>query len=137
MTVTMPQPNPVPSDLADRVDDYFAPVSCPYKPSGALILVQERQTPKKTKGGIWTPDTVRDLDKTVQHVGKVLAFGPMAHLDEITGERLPGWPWWQIGAFVLLPRTTSTRYEVGDAVFRLVQLREILAEITDLEQVLR
>lgn len=124
-------------EQAARIGDYFADVPCPYKPSGALILVQERQTPEKTKGGIFMADTTRDLNKTVSHVGKIVAFGPMAPFDEISGERLPDWPWWQEGAFVLLPRTTSTRYEVGDAVFRLVQLREILAEITDPEQVLR
>jgi co-chaperonin GroES (HSP10) len=123
--------------LAERIGDHFAEVPCPYRPSGALVLVQERQTPRKTKGGIFMPDTTRDLDKTVQHVAKIIAFGPTAHLDEITGEPLPGWPWWPVGAFVLLPRTTSTRYTVGDAVFRLVQLREILAEITDPEQVLQ
>ena len=122
---------------AERIADYFADVPCPYRPSGALILVQERQTPKKTKGGIYMADTTRDLNKTVSHVGKIIAFGPTAHIDEMSGEPLPGWPWWQPGAFVLLPRTTSTRYEVGDAVFRLVQLREILAEITDPEQVLQ
>jgi co-chaperonin GroES (HSP10) len=124
-------------ELAERIDEHFAPVPCPYRPSGALILVQERKTPKKTKGGIFLADSTRDLDKTVQHVGKVIAFGPTAHLDDITGESLPGWPWWPLGAFVVLPRTTSTRYEVGEAVFRLVQLREILAEITDPEQVLQ
>jgi co-chaperonin GroES (HSP10) len=122
---------------AERIGDYFAPVPCPYKPSGSLILVQERATPKKTKGGIFIADTTRDMDKTVAHVGKIVAFGPTAHLDDISGEPLPDWPWWPIGAFVLLPRTTSTRYFVGDAVFRLVQLREILAEITDPDQVLQ
>lgn len=122
---------------AERISDYFADVPCPYQPSGAFVLVQERTTPTKTKSGIYLADSTRDLDKTIQSVGKVVAFGPTAHLDDLTGEPLPGWPWWEVGAFVLLPRHTSTRYEVGGAVFRLVQVREIFAEITDADQVLR
>lgn len=125
------------AEQAGRIGEYFADVECPYRPSGAFVLVQERTTPKKTKTGIYMPDSTRDLDKTVQSVGKIVAFGPTAHLDDLTGEALPGWPWWPVGAFVLLPRHTSTRYEVGAAVFRLVQVREIFAEITDADQVLR
>lgn len=122
---------------AERIGEYFADVPCPYQPSGAFVLVQERTTPKRTKSGIYIADTTRDLDKTVQSVGKIVAFGPTAHLDDLTGDPLPGWPWWPLGAYVLLPRHTSTRYEVGDAVFRLVQVREIFAKITDADQVLR
>jgi co-chaperonin GroES (HSP10) len=124
-------------DLAARIGDYFADVPCPYRPSGAYVLVQERTTPKKTRGGIYMADSTRDLDKTIQSVGKIVAFGPTAHLDDLSGEPLPGWPWWHEGAYILLPRHTSTRFEVDGAVFRLVQVREIFAEITDADQVLR
>lgn len=120
-----------------RLDDYFAPVPCPYKPAGAYVLVQERQTPKKTKGGVWVADSTRDLDKNVQSVAKVIAFGPTAGIDELSGELYPDWPWYEAGSYVLLPRSSGARYEVGDAVFRLVQVREIFAEIVDVDQILR
>jgi co-chaperonin GroES (HSP10) len=131
-------------EQAEKVKDYFIDAEPPYWPSGNKILVQQRRTPAVTKGGIMMADDTRTKDDTIEAVCRIVAFGPMVWLDEFTGEEVPGAPWHDVGDYVLVPRTSSSRYIVPvpdrkgeEAVFRFITLKEIFGSVIRADAILR
>ena len=69
------------------------------QPTGHLVLVKLRQTEEITAGGLYVPETVRDIEQKASTVGVILAVGPQAWKEFGDGE-----PWAEVGDEVVFPR---------------------------------
>lgn len=110
----------------------------PYRPCGEWVLLQDR-SPRKKVGSILITQTQQDIDSMGEHIAKVVLVGQTAGWDKLNGEVLPGWPHFQPGHFVVVPRYSSNRH--GDKgenkpMYRLANYREILGVVTLIERVL-
>jgi co-chaperonin GroES (HSP10) len=79
---------------------------------GSLVLVQIRQSKRRTKGGIELPDAIREADKSNVQVAKVLGIGPMAFKNRNTGAPWPEGAWAKVGEFIRVPKHTNDRWEI-------------------------
>lgn len=68
-------------------------------PTGHLVLVQLQKVEAKTKGGIYIPDTARDVHQKASTIGTLVAIGPQAWKAFGDGEA-----WAPIGSTVVFPR---------------------------------
>ena len=96
---------------------------------------------ERTKGGIIRPDMVKEADEWQENIGRVLAVGPLAGYDELSGGTLPGADMIQPGDIVLCSRLSSTRQKIVERdgrkmVVRMIPDRDIMARVTSTAQVL-
>lgn len=112
---------------------HFTPINC-------QVLLQDRSGRSKTKGGILLTDTQQDYDSRVEFIAKVIAIGPLVFWHELSGEYLPGAPWFKPGNFVLVPKHSSTRYrhdrDADAPMYRLIHFADILATVRTTQKVL-
>lgn len=108
-------------------------------PVGGRILVQWRQTMKKTtNSGIVLVEETKETEKWNNQVAKVIAVGPLAFKKRDTLEPWPEGNWVAVGDFVRLPRWGGDRWEVpfGDpaegetALFSVFNDHEVIARVT-------
>lgn len=120
-----------------KLAEQFPDAPCPYKPAGGWIVVQERRQPDKI-GAIFVSPEFQTLSKEVERVAKVAAIGPAAGCNKL-GQELAGWPWIEVGDFVVLPRFSSNRESEtsSEIVWRHVRVDEVLSVITDIRRALR
>jgi hypothetical protein len=64
----------------------------------------------------------------------------MAGYDKINDRPVPGWPWFQPGSFVALPRYSTNRHQEkkGDnpPMYRMLHWEEVLGVVTSVEVLL-
>ncbi len=63
------------------------------KALGHHVLVEVEQAEKQSKGGIYIPDTVRDVEQRAAEIGTIVDVGPTAWL----ADGLGGSPWAKVG----------------------------------------
>ncbi len=71
---------------------------------GWKIFIRLYTGPKKTKSGLYIPDTVHDEQQYRNLVGLVIKLGP----DAYKGKRYTT-PWCKVGDWVVIPRHAGTR----------------------------
>jgi co-chaperonin GroES (HSP10) len=129
---------PVASNEA-ALQDAFPAVDPGAVPVGGRILVQWRQTIKKTtNSGIVLVEETKETEKWNNQVAKVIAMGPLAFKKRDTLEPWPEGSWVQVGDFVRLPKWGGDRWEVpfGDpnegetALFSVFNDHEVIAKVT-------
>jgi co-chaperonin GroES (HSP10) len=129
---------PVASNEA-ALQDAFPAVDPGAVPVGGRILVQWRQTIKKTtNSGIVLVEETKETEKWNNQVAKVIALGPLAFKKRDTLEPWPEGSWVQVGDFVRLPKWGGDRWEVpfGDpnegetALFSVFNDHEVIAKVT-------
>ena len=129
---------PVASNEA-ALQDAFPAVDPGAVPVGGRILVQWRQTIKKTtNSGIVLVEETKETEKWNNQVAKVIALGPLAFKKRDTLEPWPEGSWVQVGDFVGLPKWGGDRWEVpfGDpnegetALFSVFNDHEVIAKVT-------
>lgn len=129
---------PVASNEA-ALQDAFPAVDPGAVPVGGRILVQWRQTIKKTtNSGIVLVEETKETEKWNNQVAKVIAMGPLAFKKRDTLEPWPEGSWVQVGDYVRLPKWGGDRWEVpfGDpndgetALFSVFNDHEVIAKVT-------
>ena len=96
------------------LDEAFPVVDCGCSPLGGRVIVQFKQTPKKTtaSGIILTAET-KETEKWSTQVAKVIAVGPLAYKHRDTMEPWPEGSWAAVGDFVRVPKWGGDRWEVA------------------------
>jgi co-chaperonin GroES (HSP10) len=99
---------PVVSLLDETLESAFPPVYAGVRPLGTRVLVQLKNSARKTTGGliIGTDATQTEDDNT--QVAKVIALGPVAYRNRETLELWPEGEWVKPGDFVRIPLHTNS-----------------------------
>ena len=117
----------------------FPEVDPGAQPVGGRILVQWRQTIKKTtSSGIVLVEETKETEKWNNQVAKVIAVGPLAFKKRDTLEPWPEGNWVEVGDFVRVPKWGGDRWEVpfgnpadGEtALFSVFNDHEVIAKVT-------
>lgn len=116
-------PELVDKPLLDRMPD----------PTGWRVLILPYRGKGRTEGGIYLPDKVLDDGQLQTVVGYVLKVGPLAYKDE---EKFLEGPWCQKGDWVIFARYAGSRFRIDGGEVRILNDDEILARVSDPEDVL-
>ena len=122
------------------LDEAFPVVDSGCAPLGARILVQFKQTPKKTtSSGIILVEETKDTEKWNTQVAKIVAIGPLAFKQRDTMLPWPEGSWAEIGEFVRVPKWGGDRWEVPlrenednpeMALFAIFNDHELISKVT-------
>ena len=102
-------------------------------PTGWRLLILPYRGKGKTEGGLYLPDKVVEDNQISTQVGFVLKMGPMAYKDP---EKFPSGPWCAEKDWVMFARYAGSRFKIDGGEVRILNDDEILARITDPEDVL-
>ena len=121
------------------LDEAFPAIDPGLLPFGGRVLVQFKQTPKRTTAsGIILVEETKDTEKWATQVAKVVALGPLAFKNRETMEPWPEGTWAEVGQFVRMPKWGGDRWEVpltrdpdGEkALFSVFNDHELIGKIT-------
>jgi chaperonin GroES len=111
-----------PSKLPDSAIDRLP------QPTGWRILILPFQGKKKSGGGVIIPDQVRERESLATVCGYVLRMGPDCYKDL---DKFPGGAWCKQGDWVIFGRYAGSRFKIEGGEVRLINDDEILATISD------
>ena len=103
------------------------------QPTGWRILVLPYGGLKKTKGGIILSDKTPETIQMTTVCAYVLKIGPQAYRDTW---RFPSGPWCKKGDWVIFGRYAGSRFKIEGAEIRLLNDDEIIATISNPEDIL-
>ena len=116
-------PNNLPANLVDRLP----------QPTGWRILVLPYQGTGKTKGGILLADETVEMHQVATVCGYVLRMGPDAYKDK---DKFSEGPWCKEKDWVIFGRYAGSRLKIEGGEIRLLNDDEILATISNPEDIL-
>ena len=116
-------PNNLPANLKDRL---------PH-PTGWRILVLPYQGTGKTKGGVLLADETVEMHQVATVCGYVLRMGPDAYKDK---DKFLEGPWCKEKDWVIFGRYAGSRLKIEGGEIRLLNDDEILATISNPEDIL-
>ncbi len=102
-------------------------------PTGWRILVLPYRGKGKTEGGVLMPESAVEQQQVSTQVGYVLKVGSLAYKDS---EKFPTGPWCQEKDWVMFARYSGSRFNIDGGEVRILNDDEILAKISDPEDVL-
>ena len=104
------------------------------EPSGWRILILPYRGKGKTEGGVYLPDQQVDREALATVCGYVVKVGPLAYKDPDkfgdTG------PWCKEGDWVIFGRYAGSRFKIDGGEVRLLNDDEILATISNPEDII-
>ena len=118
----------VPKDEANKTASQLP------KPVGYHMLIALPDVQEKTKGGIFKPDEVIDVERFSTVTGMVLEMGSDCYQDK---KKFPTGPWCKSGDFVIFRAFQGTRVKVHGKEFRLLNDDSIEAVVDDPTGVVR
>ena len=101
-------------------------------PTGWRLIVLPYRGRGKTEGGILLPDQVVEENQVATQVGYVLKVGPLAYKDS---DKFDG-PWCKEKDWVMFARYAGSRLKIDGGEVRILNADEVLATISDPEDVL-
>ena len=101
-------------------------------PTGWRLIVLPYRGRGKTEGGILLPDQVVEENQVATQVGYVLKVGPLAYKDS---DKFDG-PWCKEKDWVMFARYAGSRFKIDGGEVRILNDDEVLATISDPEDVL-
>ena len=102
-------------------------------PTGWRLLILPYKGKGKTEGGIYLPDKVVEEQSVSTQVGYVLKVGELAYQDE---DKFSDGPWCAKGDWVMFARYAGSRFKIDGGEVRILNDDEILAKISDPEDIL-
>lgn len=93
------------------LEEAFPAVDPGLRPYGSRVLVQLRQPPKKSAGGILLTIDTQDTEKWNTVVGKLVAIGPGAFRNRDTLQLWPEGEWAKVGQYLWCPKYGGQRHE--------------------------
>lgn len=97
-------------------------------PTGWRMVLLPFQGKKKSDGGVFIPDQVRDREQLATVCGYVLKMGPDCYKDK---NKFPNGAWCKEGEWVIFGRYAGSRFRIEGGEVRLLNDDEILARISD------
>ena len=94
------------------IEELWPEVDQQFKPYGHRVLVQVRRTVNRTKGGILLTDNTKETEAWNMQVGKLIAVGPGAYKNRVTGQDWPEGGWPGPGSFVRFARWSGDRITI-------------------------
>ena len=116
-------PNNLPANLVDRLP----------QPTGWRILVLPYQGTGKTKGGVLLADETVEMHQVATVCGYILRMGPDAYKDK---DKFSEGPWCKEKDWVIFGRYAGSRLKIEGGEIRLLNDDEILAKISNPEDIL-
>jgi len=116
-------PNNLPKKIKDRLP----------QPTGWRILVLPYQGTGKTKGGVLLADETVEMHQVATVCGYVLRMGPDAYKDK---DKFSEGPWCKEKDWVIFGRYAGSRLKIEGGEIRLLNDDEILAKISNPEDIL-
>jgi chaperonin GroES len=101
-------------------------------PTGWRLVVLPYRGKGKTEGGVYLPDQVVEEYQVATQVGYVLKVGPLAYKDP---EKFDG-PWCEEKDWVMFARYAGSRFKIDGGEVRILNDDEVLATISDPEDIL-
>ena len=102
-------------------------------PSGWRLLILPYRGKSKTDGGIYIPYKVLEDGQVQTVVGYVLKKGPLAYKDK---DKFPECDWCQEKDWVIFARYAGSRFRIDGGEVRILNDDEILATISDPEDII-
>jgi co-chaperonin GroES (HSP10) len=97
-------------------------------PTGWRMLILPFQGKKRSDGGVFIPDQVREREQIATVCGYVLKMGPDCYKDTA---KFPNGAWCKAGEWVIFGRYAGSRFKIEGGEVRLLNDDEILARISD------
>ena len=116
-------PKNLPANVVDRLP----------QPTGWRILVLPYQGTGKTKGGVLLADETVEMHQVATVCGYVLRMGPDAYKDK---DKFSEGPWCKEKDWVIFGRYAGSRLKIEGGEIRLLNDDEILAKISNPEDIL-
>jgi len=116
-------PNNIPKKLTERLP----------KPTGWRIVILPYKGTGKTKGGIILSDQTIEMQSVSTTCGYVLSVGPDAYKDL---NKFPEGPWCKEKDWVIFGRYAGSRLKIEGGEIRILNDDEILATISNPEDIL-
>lgn len=102
-------------------------------PTGWRMLILPYRGKAKTQGGVYIPEKVIEDSQLTTVVGYVMKQGPLCYKDEA---KFPEGPWCKTGDWVIFARYAGSRFRIEGGEVRILNDDEILAVISDPEDIL-
>lgn len=103
------------------------------KPTGWRIVILPYRGTNKSKGGIVLADQTIERQQLTTTCGYVLKLGPLAYADEA---KFPHGAWCKEGDWIIFGRYAGARMNIDGGEIRILNDDEILAVISDPEDIL-
>lgn len=111
----------------NKVDDERLLAKLP-EPKGYKLLIAIPELEGKTEGGVYMPDSLKQMEETASIIGYVISVGSEAYADK---ERFPTGPWCEAGDFVIFRSYSGTRFKVHGKEFRIINDDTVEAVVED------
>ena len=102
-------------------------------PTGYRLLILPYAGPKKTKGGIYLSDTTQETIQMTTVCGLVLKMGDLCYQDK---DKFSKGPWCKLNEWVIFSRYAGSRFKIDGGEVRILNDDEIIANITDPNDIL-
>ena len=102
-------------------------------PTGWRILILPYRGKGKTESGVYLSDQVVEQSQVSTQVGYVLKTGPLVYKDK---EKFPDGPWCAEKDWVMFARYSGSRFNIDGGEVRILNDDEILARISNPEDIL-
>ena len=102
-------------------------------PTGWRLVVLPYRGKGRTEGGVLLPDKIVDDNQIATQVGYVLKVGPLAYKDT---NKFSGPAWCKETDWVMFARYAGSRFRIDGGEVRILNDDEVLATISDPEDVL-
>lgn len=102
-------------------------------PTGWRMLILPYRGKAQTQGGVYIPEKVIEDGQLTTVVGYVMKQGPLCYKDEA---KFPDGPWCKQGDWVIFARYAGSRFRIEGGEVRILNDDEILAVISDPEDIL-
>ena len=103
------------------------------KPTGWRVVVLPFKPPRKTKGGLLLAEQAIEKQQVATVCGYVVDTGPLAYADT---EKFPDGAWCKKGDWVVFARYAGARINIEGGEIRILNDDEILATISDPEDIM-
>ena len=103
------------------------------EPTGYRLLVLPYSGPKKTKGGVILSDQTAETIQMTTVCAYVLKLGPLAYQDK---DKFPTGAWCKKGDWIIFGRYAGSRFKIEGAEVRILNDDEIIATISNPEDIL-
>ncbi len=103
------------------------------KPTGWRLVVLPFKPPRKTKGGLLLAEQAIEKQQVATVCGYVVDTGPLAYADT---EKFPDGAWCKKGDWVVFARYAGARINIEGGEIRILNDDEILATISDPEDIM-
>ena len=98
------------------------------KPKGYKLLISPVEIEEKTEGGVYVPDSLKELEGVASIIGFVVKMGQDAYKDK---EKFPTGAWCEEGDFVVFRSYSGTRFKIHNREFRLINDDTVEAVVDD------